>query len=229
MSRLSLLSAAAVLALSVGSAAADSHPTAGYVHTVTKAAKNHATNRSLSILYDQNGTDSGIGIVSQNFETADNAFDARAADDFTVPAGTKWTVNEIDVTGVYFNGPGLARSENVTFYNDKDGKPGRAIDGLHSSLVITGVDNGTGSFTMTLPTPLKLRPGKYWVAVQANMDFGTGGEWGWENQTAVAGTAAVWRNGGDGFGTGCVTWATETSCIPDGQGDHIFTIKGTAQ
>jgi hypothetical protein len=223
-----LLAAAAAFALSSGGAFAASQPTAKFVHTVSKAAKFKTTNRALSVLYDQNGTDSGIGIVSQNFETSFDAYDDRAADDFTVPDGTKWTVNEIDVTGAYFNGPGPARNENVTIYNDKGGKPGRAIDGLHSSLVVNGVDNGSGSFTMTLATPIKLKPGKYWLSVQVNMDFGVGGEWGWENQTAVAGTAAVWRNGGDGLGTGCTTWATESTCIPDGQGDHMFTIKGTA-
>lgn len=228
MSKSLLLAAAAVLALSAGGASAASQPTAMFKHAVSKAVHNKATNRALSVLFDQNGTDSGIGIVSQNFETADNAFDSGAGDDFTVPAGTKWTISEIDVSGAYFNGPGLARSENVTIYNDKGGKPGRAIDGLHSSLVVNGVDDGTGNFTMTLPTPIKLKPGTYWIAVQANMDFGIGGEWGWENQTTTAGTAAVWRNGGDGFGTGCIKWTTETTCIADGQGDHMFTLKGTA-
>jgi len=228
MSTTAFLAAAAVLTLSAGSAYAASHPVADHVHAVSKIAKFKATNRALSVLYDQNGTDSGIGIVSQNFETSFDAYDDRAADDFTVPVGTKWTVNEIDVTGTYFNGSGPAVSENVTIYNDKGGKPGRAIDGLHSSMVVTGIDNGTGSFTMTLPTPVKLKPGTYWMAVQVNMDFGLGGEWGWENQTTVAGTPAVWRNGGDGFGTGCVTFTTETTCIADGQGDHMFTLKGTA-
>ena len=84
-------------------------------------------------------------------------------------------------------------------------------------------DNG-GDFKVAVPkTVVK---GTTWVAVQANLDFAQGGEWGWENQTTVVGSAAAWENPGDGFGTGCTTWKTETSCIADGQGDHMFTLLG---
>ena len=97
---------------------------------------------------------------------------------------------------------------------------------------IAGTDNGTGSFNIMLPKT-KLKGGtsgtQYWVSVQANMDFEVGGEWGWENQTTVVGTAAVWENPGNGFATGCTTYTTETTCIPDGQGDHMFAIKGKAK
>jgi hypothetical protein len=36
------------------------------------------------VVYSQNGTDSGIGIVSQNFESSFDIYDAAAADDFVV-------------------------------------------------------------------------------------------------------------------------------------------------
>ena len=37
---------------------------------------------------------------------------------------------------------------------------------------------------------------------------------------------AMWRNPGDGFETGCTDWGVENICIADGEGDHMFTLKG---
>jgi hypothetical protein len=181
-----------------------------------------------AVLYSQEGTDSGIGIVSQNFESTFDIYDSQAADDFKVPGGTTWVVNEVDVIGVYFNGAGLARDENVTFYKGKKHLPGAVVG---STQTVAGADNGTGSFNIMLPTKVKLKGGtgsgvQYWVSVQANMDFSVGGEWGWENQTTVVGDPAAWENPGGGFGIGCTTYTQETTCIPDGQGDHMFVIKG---
>src|SRR6185312_2531821 len=122
------------------------------------------------------------------------------------------------------NGAGLARDENVTFYKNKKGLPGAVKKDFAN---LAGVDNGTGSFKIK-GAKVKLAAGTYWVSVQANLDFGVGGEWGWENQTTVVGKPAAWVNPGDGFGTGCTVYTTETTCIPDGQGDHMFTIKGSA-
>jgi len=72
--------------------------------------------------------------------------------------------------------------------------------------------------------------------VQINMDFnGPGakppnsGEWGWENQTETVFAPAAWENPGGGFGTGCTTYQQENVCIPDGQGDHMFTLKGKSK
>ena len=85
-------------------------------------------------------------------------------------------------------------------------------------------DNGSQKFV-----ELKLKGGKngttYWVSVVANLDFLAGGEWGWENRTTTNGGAAQWQNPGGGFGV-CPTWGDENVCIPDGQGDHMFTIRG---
>ena len=213
--------AAAVLALASLPLVATAGPSASF-HGQAQAPAHVNPD---TVLYDQTSNDSGIGIVSQNFESTFNAYDAQAADDFTVPANTVWNVTEVDVIGVYFNGAGLARDENITIYKSKKHLPGAVV----FTSEIAGTDNGTGSFNIMIPKT-KLKGGasgtQYWVSVQANMDFLVGGEWGWENQTTSEGTAAVWENPGNGFATGCTTYTTETTCIPDGEGDHMFVLKG---
>jgi hypothetical protein len=225
MTKTVLFATAAVLALSVGASAGVSVSTKGLnIHAQQKATHNVGS----SVLYDQHGTDSGIGIVSQNFQSSFDIYDAQAADDFVVPGGHRWRVREVDATGVYFNGVGPADSETVTFYKDDHGKPGKMV----STDTVTGTDDGFGSFTISLSkagSPI-LKGGHgdgktYWVSVVANMDFFVGGEWGWENQTTVVGNPAQWQNPGGGFGV-CPTWEDENVCIADGQGDHMFTIRG---
>jgi hypothetical protein len=179
----------------------------------------------LATLYDQNDNDSGIGVLSQNFETSLDAYDSQGADDFRVRTGVTWRVREVDVTGVYFNGSGLALSENVTFYKNAGGLPG-AVEKSYTGVV--GADNGTGSFVITLPTAARLTSGKYWVSVQANMDYTVGGEWGWETRTVQSRNPAAWQNPADGFATGCITWGVMTTCVPAGEGpDLMFGLRGT--
>ena len=220
MTKTVLFATAAVLALSVGAASAK--PVVSQHGTKAHALK--GADRSAGVLYDQSNNDSGIGIVSQNFESSFDIYDAMAADDFTVPKGSKWKVSEVDAFGVYFNGSGPARDENVTFYKDDNGSVGAEV----ASYTVAGTDN-FGSFTIPIKKALKLKKGTYWVSVQANLDFSAGGEWGWENQSTSEGTPAQWINPGDGFGTGCTSWSQENVCIPDGQGDHMFTIRGTSR
>lgn len=176
-----------------------------------------------ALLYSQNDSDSGVGIVSQNFEASLDIYDAQGADDFTVPAGFKWGVQAVIVTGVYFNGPGPAVSETVSFYKNSGGLPGALI----SSQTVTGSDTG-GSFRIRLPATVKLRAGTYWVSVQVNMDFTPNGEWGWETRSVMSGNGAAWQNPGDGFATGCTSWANMETCIgPLGEGpDFMFALYG---
>jgi hypothetical protein len=182
-------------------------------------------------LFDNNNNDSGIGIVSQNFEADNAAYDAEGADHFTVPAGHIWTVKEVIVTGVYFNGSGPADSENIRFYTNLSNLPG---DAQKMYLGVFGADNGFGSFDITLPTAATFSGGPsgssgrtYWMSVVANMNFDPAGEWGWESSLNSTGFDDVWRNPGDGFGTGCTSFTPEPNCIPDGQGpSKMFALKG---
>jgi len=174
------------------------------------------------VLYDQNSDDNGIGISSQDFEASFDAFDAQGADNFKIKQ-TLTKVNEVVVTGVYFNGSGPAASVNVTFYKNSGGAPG-SVSAAFTGLAYT--DLGFGSFDVKTPT-LKLKKGTYWVSVQARMDFSAGGQWGWETRNTQKGAPAMWQNPGDGFGTGCTTYNVLTTCIAAGEGpDFMFTIKG---
>jgi len=178
-----------------------------------------------SILYDQTDNPGANATDSQNFETANDAFDDQLADDFVVPAGG-WNVGEVDVGGVYFNGPGPATSVNVIFYADAGGLPGAAVPGgTYMNAAITS-GGSTGAFHIVLPTPLALSPGHYWVSVQANLNFSPGGEWGWTDRTVTSNSPAAWQNPGGGFGISCTpSWGRKTVCITgDTDADNLFQL-----
>src|SRR3954468_2884970 len=180
-------------------------------------------------LYSQNDNDTGVGVVSQNFDSANDSFDSQGADDFTVPAGRTWKITGIVVTGRYFGGfgqSGPAASETVTFYKNAHGLPGLT----KNTQVVTGTDNGTGSFVIPL-TRFGLKGGsngkRFWVSVQANMDFFPGGKWAWETHPAQNDLSSMWQNPSDGWGIGCTHWMPTTTCLAGGEGpDNMFALSG---
>lgn len=235
-----LLASAAVFALSVsGASAAVSHATATSV-----GSKNHAhifvtaPAKGAKTLYDQNGNDAGVGIVSQNFDSSVAQYDSQGADDFIVPKGATWTVTEVDVTGVYFNGYGPATSEDVHFYADNNGLPGKEVGKGFTNL--SGTDSN-GSFAISLGKKgIKLSGGsgkestkkakgtRYWVSVVANLGgVADGGEWGWETSSVQNNDLAAWQNQGGGFGI-CPSWGTLESCLGYGP-DYMFALKGSSK
>lgn len=196
------------------------------------------------VQFDQSANQTGIGIISQNFESTLDAYDSQAADDFSIKSNCKGSgrlsgakaiqVSNVTAFGIYFNGSGPADSFNVTFYNDKKGKPGSVVKKCANQPYTM---NGNGGFQVDLSKEdnpkatcvkkdLKLQPKKtYWVSVQANLDFTAGGEWGWNTVSSTTGHAAMWQNPGDGFGSGCTAYKALTSCIDSGEGpDLAFQI-----
>jgi len=145
-----------------------------------------------TVLYDQN-SNFGVGVISDNFSSTYSSYDSAAADDFVVPSGQIWHVAEVDVTGMYFNGSGPAKSEVVAFYtNTRKGKPGR----VHRGPFALNCTDNTGSFQCILPKRVKLASGTWWVSVVANCSFSGCGEWGWVTNSVVHGYGAVWEQGG---------------------------------
>ena len=135
------------------------------------------------VLYDQYDNIGANSTSSQNFEASFDIYDDELADDFVVPSGDTWNINQVDAAGVYYNGAGPAASVNLRFYDNAGGLPGGNV-ATRTDLAMT--DSG-GSFVVPIPSPVVLGPGTYWVSVQANMDFSIGGQWGYTDRTVQSG------------------------------------------
>lgn len=209
--------AALVLTAFAGTASAAAGPTAVATSGGVDTSQSRTT---LKTCFANVDGDSGVGIVSQNFEAAFDIYDNSGAADFTLD--TKCKLKQVTAYGVYFNGFGPATSETVTIYKNKKGKPGK----VKTSQTVTGSD-AAGTFTIKLKKK-KLKPGKYFVGVVANLDFSVGGEWGWETTINKSGNGDMWQNPGDGFATGCTSWGDMVSCLgAQGQGpDFMVQLDG---
>ena len=175
------------------------------------------------VLYDQYnnaGTNATLSATFTDFPT----FSSDLADDFIVPGGQTWTVQSIDADGVYFNGPGPAIDWNVFVYSDSGGLPGAQVySTTHQPVTVVGT-----TFTVNLPIPPVLNPGHYWIEIQANMTFGTQGEWGWTDRTVTSNNDAAFQNPGGGFGI-CPTWSRRgaTCAIDPTAPDQVYRLNGT--
>src|SRR6266545_5125696 len=174
------------------------------------------------VLYDQYNNASANASLSATF-TDFPTFSSDLADDFVVPGGQTWNVESIDADGVYFNGPGPATNWNVFVYADSAGFPGAQVFSA-TNIPISQV--GT-TFTANLAPAAVLAAGTYWIEIQANMTFGTQGEWGWTDRTVQANNGAAFRNPGGAFGCG-TAWVRKPVCVPTTSGpDQVWRINGT--
>ena len=180
-----------------------------------------------SVLYDQYdnfATEEPANIPSQDAETPLDFFDSQAADDFIVPAGQTWQIDQVDVLGEY-DSSGPAVSFHVFFYQNGAGD-------LPGMLVASRLENpytGSNDFVITLTEPVTLPEGHYWVSVQARQDIITSGFWLWHNRTVQSNAGAAWQNPGNGFGTACIIWVRKTACAQLAQiaPDQVFRLIGT--
>ncbi len=158
---------------------------------VTREITTPVINCTPQVLWDQIGSTGTNGTASQDFETANDAFDAEAAEDFMVTSGQTWTIQKVVARGIYFNGSGPADSFNVRIGTNPGS--GTVFNGL--SYTRNGDD-----FEITLPSGITLPAGIYWVSVQVRMDFTPGGQWAWANRAPLPSlSVAQWRNPGGGY------------------------------
>jgi hypothetical protein len=179
------------------------------------------------VIYDQMNYPGTNSITSQNFETVNDIFDSFAADDFALMDMT-WNIESIDVLGVYSNGTGPANSVNVWIYTC-NGSGGLPTDIIYSALnIIPSSGLVDGSFSIPLPVTAVLNEGWYWLCVQANMDYATGGQWLWTERTFQDFSESAWKNPGGGFGTPCTpSWGYRvTNCAVGTQPDNCFRLNG---
>ncbi|MBK7557948.1 MAG: hypothetical protein IPI54_06530 [Chitinophagaceae bacterium] len=184
------------------------------------------TSSPISTLYNQTGAQVN-GSPSQVFEPANAGFNSQSADDFTVPAGATWTITQVTANGI---GTGNPTSVNVFFYaNSASNLPGAAVASYTN--IVTFVRTGS-NYNVTLPAALNLAGGTYWVSIQVNMSFATGGQWFWANfGTTNIGNQYAWQNPGGGFGTPCPAWGYGSTGCNVGGGvarNNIFSIIGSS-
>src|SRR5690625_1672650 len=180
---------------------------------------------SASVLYDQTGNTTNTGSVA--FLDLDDpvGYETQAADDFIVPAGEEWTVEEFYINGFHHpDYPGTpTTSANVFIYQDDNGSPGSEVDAF---LQMSPQDND-GELTLTLPgSGVVLQPGIYWVSVQPERDWFGEGPWYWLQEDSSNGAIFHWRNPGDGFGNGCIDWGPGDLCVDSENDDLSFQIRG---
>jgi hypothetical protein len=167
--------------------------------------------------------------ASQDFEAGMEAYDCRGADDFTVTGGP-WAVNVVSFIGAYWNATpgGPALGFNIEFFNNAAGVPGTSVQN-YLSLPYTAVASGTGYiFTVNLPATLNLANGNYWIAIQARMDFATGGQFGLQPQNIPQiQNEKMWICPGGGF-PGALTWTAGSVMWPTQIGkDWCFQLESS--
>lgn len=161
-----------------------------------------------------------------NWEPMFDIYDARAADDFVLSRPCRRPV--ISVDGSYGQAVSPADSFNVTIYRDKKHGPGKVLRDLN------GLDytDDCGDFGCAdIALGRKLKPGHWWVSVQANMDYAnSSGYWNWWTKETVRNTAAMWQNPADGYGTGCTSYTDLLTCVGGDLGmggDLSFSINSS--
>jgi hypothetical protein len=178
---------------------------------------------SAAVLYSQLDNASGTNAVAQKVEAMSQEFDTEGADDFVIPNGTSWSISNVSVSHTGFN----ARSTvNVIFYTNNAGLPGTATC-TYNALPAT---NNSGALAITLPTSCQLSAGTHWMGIQVNQDF-SAGQVGWNTRSTLSNNASAWRNPGNGFGSGCTTFAARTTCNGTGgvnNPDNLFSIEGSS-
>jgi len=178
------------------------------------------TNATAGLLYDQTANVGLISTASQNLGFS-SVFSSEAADDFIIPAGRSWTVQQVGVLGLYTGFSFFPLSVNVAIYSDLNGLPGSVVC-VYGNLNPLDTE---GDFVITLPSPCVLGSGHYWLEVQANSNTSPR-RWFWTQQTVKSHLESVWRNPGGGFGTGCTTFMPVTACGVANDPDLSFQILG---
>ncbi|MEQ9187306.1 MAG: T9SS type A sorting domain-containing protein [Cryomorphaceae bacterium] len=156
--------------------------------------------------------------TAQDFEAAYDIYDAQGADDFIVPSGVTWYLDSIVLPGTY--SPTAATTCGIQFsiHTDNSGEPGTVIFGDTVNSDLDG--NGDGDITYVFSTPLAVSSGHYWLVANGRKNFaGGGGQWYWVRDVNSTGHPGLWRNPGNGFGSGCTAWVPMYNCaalsIPD--------------
>ena len=166
-------------------------------------------------LYEQVDNPDTVGTNSQEYMDFPT-YSCQAADDFIIPAGQTWQVNEINVPGFYSFEGGPVDLVNFFLYqnNPETNSPGEELLILPQLQINPSPD---GNLMLVFSDPLVLGEGHYWLSVQPIMPFGELGQWFWWQQLSpTLNEEYHWRNPGGGFEVPNTSdWLTASEVIFD--------------
>jgi hypothetical protein len=212
--KLSLLSAAVLLALAGTTAGATQGQPTPKVSAPATHTRGHFTRPLLpyTVLYDQSGV-SSINVISQDFGDF-STFSSQLADDFLVTDASGWTVTSVvaqENSSAALNIPGALF--NVDIFPDSAGLPGAVAACTYSGLTPSWDVTNTVA-TIPLSAPCVLAAGTYWLSAVVAQNFSSGGQFyaSLEDLGSQFAAGPVWQNPGGAFGGGCPTWTPLATC-----------------
>lgn len=175
------------------------------------------------VLYSQTDDPSGSAFTDQQFEAVYAAYSAESGDDFTVTGTAGWDLTSLFTPGIQTSG-GVPFFVNDFFYADAGGIPGAVIDNCDFP-GNTNIVHDLGNITADV-SGCNVEPGETWFSQQVRQDFVPFGQHFWATQAGFDGTPSVFRNPGNGFGSGCLDWSPGNAvCGQTGQ-DMQFELSG---
>lgn len=186
------------------------------------------TSSTKDVLFTQMSPVSTATYACQDFETANDAADLNAADDFPVTGGP-WDINAVRWIGGMWNGgsedPNAADGFNIAFYADVAGTPSETpIAGSES--YVTEYTYAAGVYQAALPSTVTLADGTYWISIQGVVDFGIVGQYGWvpiDNTAPINGY--FHRKDIGGFWAGTGLWDLCTIAPWNATGDYDLCFE----
>jgi hypothetical protein len=176
-----------------------------------------------TVLYDQLDDPSGSAFTDQAFEAAYAAYDATGADDFVV-AGGGWDISSIVTPGSVTVAGSNPFFVNHAFYADGGGQPGAVLTDCDFPGNLNFASAGDGD--LTTDVDCSAPAGATWVSQNVRLDFNPFGQHFWATRASAANSPSVWKNPGNGFGSGCLDWEPANAvCLQIGQ-DFLFQLLG---
>lgn len=181
---------------------------------------------SKEVLYEQMNVFSAEPGVASQFFPDEPDLTCGAADDFVVPLGENWMLENIFVPG-YYTSSGVADLVNIYIYHGMADLPGPIFFSLMGFPV---PPDPSGNLDIMIP-PLMLPPGSYWISIQPVMNYYGSGQWLWKKQDSP--TIAFefsWQNPGGGWFGNFFNWVPSSLVWgPSGQTDWNLSFRLTGQ
>lgn len=179
------------------------------------AAGAGAGDAAAATLLDRSGNGNGQHWPSQDFAAPDDAYDSEIVDHFSVPYDRRWHLTSVRAIGT----GGTPTTARVTVYDaSASSGPGAIRFTREASAAPPDYE-----ISLAGSPPLSSSP-FYWISIQA-VGGGQANAWRWSQRADSDGSQPLYRNPGNGYGTGCGFFSQISQCWGS-SGDMQYVLFG---